>query len=295
MLRWQCLGLVPAACLCDPRSWMVQTAWCRGQDGRASRKCSGMADSLAALVSAAAVGGTGAALAHVLDACAEAAREEADAELAREAALAGPRLSARVLAWLPLVGLGLALLVDGSVVRVFATPIGVGLLGLGAALMLCGRWWMRHLVRGARAVPAATILVLHAVRAAMASGADVASALAAVSLALAPEPEFGADAKRMRSVALALAGGVAWGSAWADAGLPALETALRLPWERGALAAPLLVAVAQGESLAQRRAAQVAAGELAVRLTLPLAACLLPAFIVMGIVPLIVALIGGLK
>ncbi len=154
---------------------------------------------------------------------------------------------------------------------------------------------MRRLVRVARAVPDATILVLHAVRAAMASGADVASALAAVSLALSPERAFAAEAQRMRAVALALAGGEAWESAWADAGLPALENALRLPWERGALAAPLLVAFAQGESLSQRRAAQVAAGELAVRLTLPLAACLLPAFVVMGIVPLIVALIGGLK
>ena len=239
--------------------------------------------------------GTGAALAPVLDACAIAAREEAEAELAREVALAGPRLSARVLAWLPVVGLGLAVLVDGSTLRVFVTPIGLGLLGVGSALTLLGRWWMRRLVRNARAVPDATVLMLHAVRAAMAAGADVASALAAVSLALSPESGFAAEAQRMRAVALALAHGDEWDTAWSDAALPALETALRLPWERGALAAPLLVAVAQGESLALRRAAQVAASELAVRLTLPLAACLLPAFVVMGIVPLLVSLIGGLE
>ena len=66
--------------------------------------------------------GTGAALAAVLDACAVAAREKAEADLARETALAGPRLSARVLAWLPVVGVGLAVLVDASVLRVFVTP-----------------------------------------------------------------------------------------------------------------------------------------------------------------------------
>ena len=44
----------------------------------------------------------------------------------------------------------------------------------------------------------------------------------------------------------------------------------------------------------RRREAQIAASELSVRLTLPLALCLLPAFVVAGIVPLLVALIGGL-
>ena len=86
-----------------------------------------------------------------------------------------------------------------------------------------------------------------------------------------------------------------WDGAWNGAGLAALEKALRLPWERGAHAGPLLAAVADGESLKRRRAAQVAAGELAVRLTMPLAVCLLPAFVVVGRVPLLVALIGGLR
>ena len=239
--------------------------------------------------------GTGAALAAVLDACAVAAREKAEADLARETALAGPRLSARVLAFLPLIGVGLAVLVDASVLRVFATPLGIGLLALGGLLTATGRWWMRRLVAHALEAPDPTALTLHAVRAAMGAGADVASALAAVSVALAPEVEFAATAERMRGVALDLAGGEIWGDAWNGAGLAALEKALRLPWERGAHAGPLLAAVADGESLRRRRAAQVAAGELAVRLTMPLAVCLLPAFVVVGIVPLLAALIGGLR
>ena len=239
--------------------------------------------------------GTGAGLAAVLDACAVAAREKAEADLARETALAGPRLSARVLAWLPLMGVGLAVLVERRVLLVFVTPLGAGLLAIGALLTLTGRWWMRRLVLRASPPPDATALTLHSVRAAMAAGADVASALAAVSLALAPEGEFAGTAERMRRVALALAGGEHWEQAWRGAGLAALEKALRLPWERGAHAGPLLAAVADGESLKGRRAAQVAAGELAVRLTMPLAVCLLPAFVVVGIVPLLAALVGGLR
>jgi len=274
----------------SPRDAFVAVGWGEpGDDGAPL----GVATPFA--VAARLAHGTGAALASVLDTCAVAARDEAEAELAREAALAGPRVSARVLAFLPLLGVGLAVLVDASVLRVFVMPLGMGLLAVGVALTLIGRWWMRRLVARAAAAPDPTVLTLHAVRAAMAAGADVASALAAVSLALAPEGELEGTAERMRGVALGLAGGELWDEAWKGAGLAALERALRLPWDRGAHAGPLLAAVADGESLKRRRAAQVAAGELAVRLTLPLAVCLLPAFVVVGIVPLLVALIGGLR
>lgn len=238
---------------------------------------------------------TGASLAPILEACAEAAREDSEAELIRDAALAGPRLSARVLAWLPAVGLGLAMLVDTGVLRTLVTPLGATLVVAGVALTLVGRWWMHRLVRRASARPDPTGLILHAVRAAMLAGADVASALAAVALAVGPEPELGAMAVRLRDVALALASGDDWDEAWLSAPLPALERSLRLPWERGAHAAPILAAVASGEAVARRRSVQIAASELSVRLTLPLALCLLPAFVLVGIVPLLVSLVGGLR
>lgn len=288
--------LVDAAAVCgmlraglSPRDAFVAVGWGEPADDGAPAGVSAAFAVASRLAHA-----TGAALAPVLDACGAAAQEEAEAELTREAALAGPRLSARVLAWLPAVGLGLAVLVDASVVHVFVSIFGVVLLVLGGMLTVAGRWWMRRLVARARPAADSTVLTLHAVRAAMGAGADVASALAAVSLASGPEPEMAAVAAQMRTVALALAQGRPWEAAWDGAGLAALERALRLPWERGAHAGPLLAAMAEGESLSRRRAAQVAAGELAVRLTLPLALCLLPAFVVMGIVPLIVALVGGL-
>jgi len=272
----------------SPRDAFVAVGWGEpGPDGAPP----GAAASFA--VAARLAHASGAALAPILDACSQAAREEAEAAIARETALAGPRLSARVLAWLPLVGLGLAVLVDSGVLAVLITPLGMGLVAVAGALTLAGRWWMRRLV--ARASPAAdqTMLALHAVRAAMAAGADVASALAAVSVAL--EPDAPALAQAMRSAALALSEGAAWDDCWGDETAEPLRRALRLPWERGAHAGPLLAAVADGVSIRRRRAAQVAAGELAVRLTLPLAMCLLPAFVLVGIVPLLVSLVGGLR
>jgi tight adherence protein B len=236
----------------------------------------------------------GAALAPVLEACAAAAREDAEATLARDVALAGPRMSARVLAWLPVAGLGLATLIDAGVLRVLASPLGVVLVGAAASLALAGRWWMRRLVARAQSAPTATAVMLHAVRASLAAGADIPSALAAVGNAMAPEPTLSRDGAALRATALDLAAGREWGDAWAGAALPELEGALRLAWQRGSQAAPMLLAAAAAADLRRRRAAQIAAGELSVRLTLPLALCLLPAFVVAGIVPLLVSLIGGL-
>ena len=272
----------------SPRDAFVAAGW--GEPG-ADGAPPGAAASFA--VAARLAQSSGAPLAPILDACSVAAREEAEAMIAREAALAGPRMSARVLLWLPGVGLGLAALVDAGVLTTLVTPLGLVLLALGALLTLGGRWWMSRLVAGATTSADATVLALHAVRAAMAAGADVATALAAVSAALEPHDE--ALASSMREAALALAAGAVWNDCWGDERTEPLRRALRLPWERGAHAGPLLAAVADGVAIRHRHAAHVAAGELAVRLTLPLALCLLPAFVIVGIVPLLMRLVGGLR
>ena len=173
--------------------------------------------------------------------------------------------------------------------------IGAVLVAVAALLTIAGRWWMRRLVSRAQSPPTATGVMLHAVCAALAAGADIPSALAAVGNAMAPEPTLASEGARLQSVAVALANGEAWDEAWQGAGLPELADRLRLAWKRGSHAAPMLLAAAAGADLRRRRAAQVAAGELSVRLTLPLALCLLPAFVVAGILPLLVSLVGGIQ
>lgn len=93
----------------------------------------------------------GAPLAPTLDLVAGALAADAEAEAEIGAALAGPRASARVVGWLPVLGLLLGLAIGGDPIGVLTsggpgTAAGVaGLLALG-----CGRWWTATLVRHAR-------------------------------------------------------------------------------------------------------------------------------------------------
>jgi len=92
----------------------------------------------------------GVPLADVLDALARVERARSDAARRRQAALAGARASARVLAWLPAVGMALGLLVEPRTAAVLVgTPFGWALLGTSGLLVWLGRWWMSALVRSA--------------------------------------------------------------------------------------------------------------------------------------------------
>lgn len=90
----------------------------------------------------------GAPLVDVLDRL-RVALEAAD-ELAceRAAALAGPRASARILAWLPIAGLALGAAIGADPVTVFADGgVGSAVLVAGLGFHLAGRAFTRRLVR----------------------------------------------------------------------------------------------------------------------------------------------------
>lgn len=94
--------------------------------------------------------GAGIPLAEVLDSLARVERARRQSARRREAALAGARASARILAWLPAAGLGLGLLVESRTAAVLlATPFGWGLLLTSGLLVWLGTWWMRALVKAA--------------------------------------------------------------------------------------------------------------------------------------------------
>ncbi len=93
---------------------------------------------------------SGVPLADVLDALARVERARVGAIRRRQAALAGARASARVLGWLPAVGMVLGLAVEPRTAAVLVgTPFGWALLGASGLLVWLGRWWMRALVRSA--------------------------------------------------------------------------------------------------------------------------------------------------
>ncbi|WP_299035960.1 type II secretion system F family protein [uncultured Pseudokineococcus sp.] len=100
---------------------------------------------------------TGAPTAQLLSRLAGALREEADARDAREAALAAPRATARVLLALPVLGLLLGHAVGADPLLVLVGTAPGRLAGLvGALLALAGWLWTRRLVRVAT-VPRAAV------------------------------------------------------------------------------------------------------------------------------------------
>ncbi len=104
---------------------------------------------LGAVVAAARVADElGAPLATVLDQVAAAIAAQAEAAADVDAALAGPRASARVLAWLPVLGVVLGTALGADPVGVLlgggaGTVAGVG----GLLLTAAGRWWSTSLLR----------------------------------------------------------------------------------------------------------------------------------------------------
>lgn len=73
-----------------------------------------------------------------------------------------------------------------------------------------------------------------------------------------------------------------------------VETCLRGAWEQGTAPAPALRATRdRHEREADARAAD-AAEVLGVRVVVPLGLCLLPAFVLLGLVPAVIALVGGI-
>ncbi len=93
----------------------------------------------------------GTPLAPVLDTVAQALAADAEAESELGAALAGPQASARLVGWLPALGLALGVVVGADPTAVL-TDGGLGTVAgvVGVALLVVGRAWSRALVDQAR-------------------------------------------------------------------------------------------------------------------------------------------------
>ena len=139
-------------------------------------------------------------------------------------------------------------------------------------------------------VPLTVVMAL--IRSSVVAGADVRSAMENVGLAL---EGLHADAAALVVIARRLGLGMAWADAWADcpATWTTLERALRSAWRTGSSPVGAIdVAIAASHARA-RAAGDRSAAELGVRLTLPLTLCFLPAFVLVGIVPLLLTVASG--
>ncbi len=135
------------------------------------------------------------------------------------------------------------------------------------------------------------VLVIELVDAALTAGCALPTALCAVGDAIA-----GASGRALRRAGSALLLGASWPTAWAHApdSLGPLRDALEVAWVTGASPGAGLRACADGIRRARRRAVRTAAARLSVHLVLPLGACFLPAFVLLGLVPVVLSLAGGL-
>lgn len=253
----------------------------------------------------------GAPLATSLERAAEHAEERIDALLGRQSALAALRATGRILSWLPLLGLGLGVLMGSDPVGVLTGSILgalTGLLGLGLAF--AGRRWTAALVHRAEmesvrtanaesgterpvspadAAPVDTALVLELLAAQLRAGLAPLAALGTLAEAL--------NSRALHTVCQRLQMGSGWGSAWsgpAAGTFGELRDALAPAYTGGAPSTALLLSLADAHRLSERRAAERAAGKLSVALVVPLGLCSLPAFICLGIVPILISLLPTL-
>ena len=257
----------------------------------------------------------GAPLATSLERAAEHAEERIDALLGRQSALAAPRATGRILSWLPLLGLGLGVLMGSDPVGVLTGSILgalTGLLGLGLAF--AGRRWTAALVHRAEvesarpstgaanaesetekpassagAAPVDTALVLELLAAQLRAGLAPLAALGTLAEALNSRP--------LHTVCQRLQMGSDWGSAWSGSAAGTfgeLRDALAPAYTGGAPSTALLLSLADAHRLSERRAAERAAGKLSVALVVPLGLCSLPAFICLGIMPILISLLPTL-
>ncbi|MFH8249294.1 type II secretion system F family protein [Microbacterium sp. B2969] len=209
----------------------------------------------------------GAPLADTLRGVSAAIRDAQEAADDVRIALAEPAGTARLMSWLPLVavGLGAALGFD-TLSTLVLDPLGLGCLAAGSALIVAAHRWTSGLVR--RAMPAPGIPGLRA-------------ELLAIALS------GGVSLDRARTVVSKALGG--------GCDDVEVERVLELSRRAGVPAVELLRASA---SLARHRSrveGRMRAAKLASRLLLPLGVCTLPAFLLLGVAPMLLSVMSTMS
>lgn len=246
----------------DPALTAAADAAERGADVGAVLRAAGDSwHGLAAIWSVAVA--AGAPLSDALRSVVGALRETAEVSADVRVALAEPAATARLLAWLPLVGIPLGgLLGFDPVGTLLADPFGRGCLALGLILMATAYVWMRRLSR--RAQPPRVIPGLEAELWAVALSAGVS-----VDRARGVIDDLGID----------------------PTGRAEVGDTLELATRAGVPAAELLRGDAWIARYRARTDGRVAAARLATRLLVPLGACTLPAFLLIAVVPAALAVL----
>ncbi|WP_229382893.1 type II secretion system F family protein [Microbacterium allomyrinae] len=258
----------------------------------------------------------GAPLAESLRGLASALRDAQEATDEIRVALAEPEGTARLMAWLPLVAVGLGAVLGFDTFGVlFGQPMGIACLVAGAALIVAAHRWTRRLVRRAGAEGGVPGLDAELLAIALGGGVSIERATAIVGRSR-PTAGRGDDASRSgaepggdrndgdtrtgtgagaepgaRDGAGERAGVGAPDRARASAyGSP--EEVLALSRVAGVPAVELLRASAAHARHRARVDGRLRAARLSSRLLLPLGVCTLPAFLLLGVAPMLLSVMS---
>lgn len=208
----------------------------------------------------------GAPLAEVLRTIAESLRDAAAATDDVRIALAEPAGTARLLLWMPLAGLllGFALGFDTLGVLV-GNPLGTACVIVGLLLVGAARLWTSRLLRRAQPAPGTPGIAAELVAVALAGGAPIDRALHLVAETAIAEPAGEARVRQVLDLSR-------------EAGVPAVE---------------LLRASAAQDRHRARVRGRLAASALSTQLLIPLGVCTLPAFLLLGVAPLLLSVLAS--
>jgi tight adherence protein B len=186
-----------------------------------------------------------------------------------ETALAGPLVSSRIVLALPVVAIGLGTVLGFDVLGVlFGRPAGLVCLAVGTMLAALAVVWVRRLTRSARRADATPGLTADLVAIAMGGGVSAERAVAIVDRALGDVSLGVADTASVGRI---------------------LEVSRRA----GVPAGELLRSEAESERRRARADGARRAARLGSLLMIPLGVCVLPAFLVLGIAPMVLSLLSS--
>ncbi|MEO6505640.1 MAG: type II secretion system F family protein [Terrimesophilobacter sp.] len=211
----------------------------------------------------------GAPLASSLRDFAAGLRDLAQTERDLATALAGPVATAKLVMVLPAVGILFGVVLGfNSLAALFSSVPGFICLGTGTALLLAARAWNHGLLARARPAIRTPGLAMDLMAIAVSGGASLARANEVVAQA---RERCGIQADGVDSIA----------------------EVLELSRRAGVPAAALLRSAADEARRQARSSGEQKAATLAVTLMLPLGLCVLPAFMLLSVAPLLIAILSS--
>lgn len=192
----------------------------------------------------------------------------------RRVLLTGPRTTIMLVAALPLLAAAFGMVLGFDPLAVLLGPGGAAILGVGFGLLATGVAWARALVRRIERSQRIVGVELELAWIALQGGGppgpavrQVADAASRLRVEWVQIDLLGSSGPTGRALATAAATGVAAG--------------------------PLLLAEAEAGRERSVRALERAAERLGVTILLPIGSCVLPAFVVLGVLPVLIAMLGA--